>query len=56
MAKLAHQTIVIQVSKAVADDSTEELTVLNSEALSHILEIAEALADDAGAVVEVTNG
>ncbi len=55
MAKLAHQTLVIQVSKAVSDQASEELHVLDVEALSQLLEAAEALAGE-GAVVEIANG
>jgi len=56
MAKLAHQTVVIQVSKAVADESSDELHVLDAEALSQLLEMSEALSGDSGAVVEIANG
>ena len=56
MAKLAQQIIVIQLSKAVSDEASEELHVLDVEALSQLLEAAEALAGGNGVVVEIVNG
>lgn len=56
MAKLAHQMVVIQLSKAVSNSASDDLVVLDDEALAQILEAIEALAGDNGAVIEMTNG
>lgn len=56
MAKLAQQIIILQVSKAVSDDGSDTLAVVDSEALSQIQAVTEALIDGSGAIVEITNG
>lgn len=56
MAKLATQTIVIQVSKAVSDNDSQELVLLDNESILQLSEAVEALAGESGVVVEVTNG
>ena len=56
MAKLATQTIVIQLSKAVADSEDDAVTVIDEESVTSLREAVEALADGSGAVVELANG
>lgn len=54
MAKLASQTIVIQVCKAVKDEASDELSVLNADSIAQLVEAIEALAGDPGIIVEVS--
>ena len=54
MAKLASQTIVIQICKAVPDSASDEVSFLNPDAIAQLVEAIEALADDSGVVVEVS--
>lgn len=55
MAKLATQTIVIRISKAVSDDDSDNIIVLDDETLDQLNEAVVALVGDNGAVVELTN-
>lgn len=56
MAKLATQTIAIQISKAVANSAKDEITLLDSETISQLQEAVEALVNDDSAVVELIDG
>ncbi|KKM76113.1 hypothetical protein LCGC14_1383450 [marine sediment metagenome] len=56
MAKLATQTVVIQISKAVADSANDEINALDEEAIAQLKEAIVALVGDSGAVVEMVNG
>lgn len=52
MAKIATQTIAFQISKAVSDSESEELEILNIDALEEFLEALTAIVGD-GNVVEL---
>lgn len=56
MAKLATQTVVIQISKAVDDSADDEINPLNEESIAQLKEAIVALVGDSGAVVEMANG
>lgn len=56
MAKLAIQTVIIQISKAVADNENDEINALDEEAIAQLKEAIVALVGDSGAVVEMVNG
>ena len=56
MAKLATQSIVILISKAVSDDSGDTIKFLDAETIAQLKEAVEALSNDAGVVVEMATG
>ena len=57
MAKLATQTIVIQLSKAVSESASDEIEVLDKDTLTQIQQAVEALVDDEnGVIVELFKG
>lgn len=53
MAKLATQTIAFQISKAVGDSDSDEITILDIDALTELLEAVSAMAGDDGVIVEL---
>lgn len=55
MAKLATQTIVIQISKAVSDSQGDTLTALGTDEMTQLEEAVNALAGENGFVVEVSD-
>ena len=56
MAKIATQTIVIQISKAVRDNASDTIEILGIDELTQMIEAVEALANDPSAVVELNLG
>jgi hypothetical protein len=55
MAKLATQTIVIQLSKAVPESEGDQLVALGTGEITQLEEAVNALAGENGIVVEVTD-
>ena len=55
MAKLATQTIVIQISKAVSDNSEDTIVAIDNEEMKQLEEAVNALAGEDGFIVEVVN-
>lgn len=53
MAKLATQSIVIQISKAVSDSEKDEINVLDVDTVDQLLDVISELISDDSLIVEV---
>lgn len=53
MAKIASQNIIIQISKAVSNSASSEITLLDNDIIQQLQETIEALISDNNVVVEL---
>lgn len=53
MAKLASQNIVIQLSKAVSNSDSDELSVLDAETVAQLEAVISELVNDSAVIVDV---
>ncbi len=53
MAKIATQSIVIQISKAVSESEKDEISVLDVDTVNQLLSVVAELVNDDGLVVEI---
>jgi len=53
MAKLGSQNIVIQISKAVKDNDSDNLTILDEDTLMQLEAVIAELVNDKNVVIEI---